>query len=134
MNSAAWPERLDEAALGPQGFPDICACDTGEPHSDGQLSGGQYLGVRAAYGADDICRPAILQRGRQRMPVEAPGTDLAPRQARHLCGTVGHLHSCFLRAFQTFDLVSLLCRLYSERRTESFLIILISWSIDIGKD
>src|SRR6266566_3785083 len=36
---------------------------------------------------------------------------------------VGHLHSCFLREFQTFDLVSLLFRLYPERRTESFLIL-----------
>ncbi|HEX6551793.1 MAG TPA: hypothetical protein VF026_03460 [Ktedonobacteraceae bacterium] len=60
MHSAAWPERLDEAALGPQGLPYSCACDTGEPQSDGQLSGGQYLGVRAAYGADDIGRPGIL--------------------------------------------------------------------------
>jgi hypothetical protein len=60
MHGAAWPERLDEAALGPQGLPDSCACDTDEPQSDGQLSGGQHLGVRAAYGADDICRLSIL--------------------------------------------------------------------------
>jgi hypothetical protein len=60
MHSAAWPERFDEAALGPQGLPDSCACDPGEPQSDGQLSGGQHLGVRAAYGADDLCRPGIL--------------------------------------------------------------------------
>ncbi|HEX6483000.1 MAG TPA: hypothetical protein VF043_29495 [Ktedonobacteraceae bacterium] len=96
MHRAAWPERLDEAALGPQGLPDRCACDPGEPQSDRQLSGRQHLGVRAANGADDIYWPGILQRGRQRMPGEAPGTDLAPRQARHLCGTVGHLHSLLL--------------------------------------
>ncbi|MFL5589627.1 MAG: hypothetical protein ACJ8DI_18525 [Ktedonobacteraceae bacterium] len=96
MHRAAWPERLDETALGPQGLSDSCACDPGEPQSDGQFSGGQDLGVRAAYGADDIGRPGILQRGRQRMPGEAPGTDLAPRQACYLCGMVGHLHSLLL--------------------------------------
>jgi hypothetical protein len=58
VHGAARPERLDQGALGPQGVADVRPGDPGGPQPDGQLGGGQHLGVRdPAHGADDVGGP-----------------------------------------------------------------------------
>src|SRR5437764_1207448 len=73
-----------------QSAPRFAAVSMAWPQPDGQLGGGHHLGVCAAQGADDGGRPSVRGWGGQRMPLQAPGTDRGPREARYICRTVGH--------------------------------------------
>src|SRR6266699_6465518 len=78
------------------------------PHMVPTISAGRA----SCNGADSPCRSRRLAQ-----------TSPHDKRATSVVRLVICTHSCFVREFLTFDLVSLLLRVYPERRTESYLIL-----------